>query len=405
MCGIAGWINWNRRPSYDLVHEMTNRMHHRGPDFGKVTDLGPAIFGHRRLSIIDHDIASNQPMQSSCGNYWLVFNGEIYNYQSLKDKLKSLGVNFSTNSDSEVLLELFARWGAESISMLNGMFAFAVWDVSRQRLTLVRDRAGEKPVYFGSDGFGGLIFSSELAPLRLHPNFQKGIDLEALNQYLTLNYVTGPLSLLSGVSKLLPGTYLEFTKSKLEQKQYWSLQNFYKSKRTIVNENYAAEELRDLIDDATKLRMVADVPIGAFLSGGIDSATIVSAMQEGGMRSKINTFSVGFSEKGYSELNEAEATADYLQTYHHNMMVGGNIEHEFRRVISRMDEPVADTSFIPFYYLAKFSRESVTVALSGDGGDELLAGYETYAADKIHHFTKIISPNLVSPLELSLIHI
>jgi asparagine synthase (glutamine-hydrolysing) len=385
MCGIAGWVSWNKKPSMHLVEAMTNRMHHRGPDFGNVVDLGPMILGHRRLSIVDHNPASNQPMQSACGNYWLVFNGEIYNFKDIRARLESSGVGFKTNSDSEVLIEAFKKWHVDCIPMLNGMFAFAIWDSYRQTLFLVRDRVGEKPLFYGEDGFGGIIFASELNSMRLHGKFNSQINFEALNQFLTLNYVTGSESMVSGVSKLLPGTYLEIKNSKITHVQYWDLAAFYNKKSVFQNERQAAEELGLLIDDATRIRMIADVPVGAFLSGGIDSASIVSAMQRSDIGHSVKTFSMGFQERGYSESKEAKFTANFLDVEHHEMVVGKNLPDEFIKIVEAMDEPVADTSFIPFYYLSKFARKKIIVSLSGDGGDELLGGYETYVADKLHN--------------------
>jgi asparagine synthase (glutamine-hydrolysing) len=384
MCGIVGWVSWDRPPEVSILERMNSQLIHRGPDAGGILANGPMAFGHRRLSIIDLQASANQPMMSVCKRYVIVFNGEIYNFKTLRNELEILGAKFNTNGDTEVILEAFKFWGYECLERLEGMFAFALWDVKKEELFLARDRLGEKPLYYSQIAGRGLIFASELKALRSNPYVGTDIDLNAFSQYLTLNYVSGDYSMIKGVSKLLPGHFLIYSKkSKVNLFSYWDLASFFNSKKSGLSENDAAGQLRSLLNEAVEARMVSDVPIGAFLSGGIDSSSIVASMVRATGPGLVNTFCIGFSEQGYSEAGESEQVAKFLNASHHELIVGKKINSDFKKIICSMDEPVADTSFIPFYYLAKFARQSVKVALSGDGGDELLAGYETYAADKL----------------------
>lgn len=384
MCGIVGWVSWDSPPEIAVLKKMNAQLMHRGPDAGAVFATGPMAFGHRRLSIIDLSASANQPMRSQCNRYVITFNGEIYNFRALRDELIDLGAKFNTNGDTEVILEAFKIWGYDCLDRLEGMFAFALWDFAKEELFLARDRLGEKPLYYSLIAGRGLVFASELQSLRSNPYISSEIDLTAFSQYLTLNYVSGDHSMISGVSKLLPGHFLIYSKkSEVNLSQYWDLASFYNAKKSNLSEEVAAGKLKRLIDEAVEARMVSDVPIGAFLSGGIDSSSIVSSMVRAAGPGLVNTFCIGFDEQGYSEAGEAMRVAKYLKAAHHELIVGENIQRDFKKIIYSMDEPVADNSFIPFYFLAKFAHQSVKVALSGDGGDELLAGYETYSADKL----------------------
>jgi asparagine synthase (glutamine-hydrolysing) len=395
MCGIVGWVSWAFPPDLDVVKKMNAQLIHRGPDAGEVYTAGPIALGHRRLSIIDLHKSANQPMFSLCKRFIIVFNGEIYNFKILKKELEYCGAKFITNGDTEVILEAFRIWGHSCIKRLEGMFSFAIWDSLKQELFLARDRLGEKPLYYSVCNGKGLIFASELQALRSNPSISTEIDLNAFGQYLTLNYVTGHQSMIQGVSKLLPGHYLVYSQvGGIKIDSYWDLAEHFNAKKSTQSAGTAALQLQLLLDNSVKARMVSDVPIGAFLSGGIDSSSIVAAMVKGAESKLVNTFCIGFKEKGYSEANEARKIASHLNTSHHEYIVGENIDQDFKKIICSMDEPVADTSFIPFYYLAKFSRQFVKVALSGDGGDEILAGYETYSADRLTNILKSV-PNLV----------
>jgi asparagine synthase (glutamine-hydrolysing) len=384
MCGIVGWVSWDDLPEASVLEKMNSQLIHRGPDFGEIYANGPMAFGHRRLSIIDLNANANQPMISQCNRYVIVFNGEIYNFKALRDELGVLGAKFKTNCDTEIILEAFKNWGYDCLERLEGMFAFALWDSDKEELFLARDRLGEKPLYYSQIARRGLIFASELQALRSNPYVSSDIDLNAFSQYLTLNYVSGDHSMIKNVSKLLPGHFLVYSKkSKVRLYPYWDLASFYNAKKSNLSANAAAGQLKILLDEAVEARMVSDVPIGAFLSGGIDSSTIVASMVQATGPGLVNTFCIGFDEQGYSEAGEAQQVAKFLNAAHHELIIGKNIHRDFEKIIFSMDEPVADTSFIPFYYLAKFAHQSVKVALSGDGSDELLAGYETYSADKL----------------------
>ena len=384
MCGIVGWVSWGSPPEASVLEKMNSQLIHRGPDAGAIFANGPMAFGHRRLSIIDLHANANQPMKSHCNRYVIVFNGEIYNFKALRNELRVLGAKFNTNGDTEVILEAFKIWGYDCLEHLEGMFAFALWDSAKGELFLARDRLGEKPLYYSQIAGRGLVFASELQSLRSNPYISSEIDLNAFSQYLTLNYVSGDHSMIKGVSKLLPGHFLTYSKnSQIRLLPYWDLASFYNAKKSDLSEEAAAGQLKILLDKAVDARMVSDVPIGAFLSGGVDSSSIVASMVRATGPGLVNTFCIGFDEPGYSEAGEAKQVAKYLNTAHHELIVGENIHHDFKKIICSMDEPVADTSFIPFYFLAKFAHQSVKVALSGDGGDELLAGYETYSADKL----------------------
>jgi len=372
---------------------MNDSMSHRGPDASSIAINGPLILGHRRLSIIDLSKSANQPMSDNAGNL-IAFNGEIYNFRELRRELADENNLFRTQSDTEVILAAYRRWGLECLTRLNGMFAFAIWDSKLQRLMLARDRMGEKPLFYAEDGFGGFIFASDLNALRAHPSIVSRIDPKAMGQFLALNYTLTDSCLLEGVQKLPPASFAVIERGRKPQvKRYWDLAQFFHLKRNgnIAN---ATEELGALIQDAVRMRMIADVPLGAFLSGGVDSSTISAAMARIVGPDLVQTFSIGFLEKGFSELDDARATASFLGTDHNDQIVDSGMAESLTQILSFFDEPMADTSIIPLYYLAQFSRDKVTVSLSGDGCDEILAGYETYSADKARNLTRWLPRSL-----------
>jgi asparagine synthase (glutamine-hydrolysing) len=400
MCGIAGILDARSAPQPDLVGRMAAAMAHRGPDHRAVIEQAPVTLGHARLAIIDLDPSGNQPMALPDRDLWIVFNGEIYNFVALRDELEGMGVRFRTRGDTEVILNAYATWGMDFLSRLNGMFALALWDGRTRQLILARDRAGEKPLFFTRLPGGGLVFASELKALRLHPAVSDVIDPGALAQYLGHNYVLGDRCILQGVEKLPPAHAMVVeADGSGEPFEYWSLARCFATKRQFASEADAAEELSALLDDAVRLRMVSDVPLGAFLSGGIDSAAIVASMVRNQAAGSILTFSIGFAEKSFSELPEAQAMAHHLKVDHHARMVDGEMARILPMLTSMADEPFADTSIIPCWFLADFARKKVTVALSGDGGDELFAGYETYAADRVHRrAAPLVPPRLARGL-------
>ena len=390
MCGIAGFIDCKRSDvdkRQGIAHAMGEAMFRRGPDGGDVwvsQDHGIA-FSHRRLSIIDLSDAGRQPMTSSCGRYVLVYNGEIYNAAQIRPKIIARkGTNFKGHSDTEVLLEALATWGVEdTLEQLVGMFTFALWDKRDKRLILCRDRLGIKPLYW-SYNEGSLIFGSILKALKQHPKCPTQIDHDAVASYLRFNYIPAPQSIYKGVQKLLPGQTLTFDLEGDKEPvltTYWQLDNAVTKGREnpfLGNDNEAISALENLLEDAVGKRMISDVPFGAFLSGGIDSSTVTALMQKQSS-SPVRTFSIGFEEQAYNEAHHASEVAKHLGTDHTELYVTPS---EARDVIPQLsdiyDEPFADSSQIPTYLVSKLTREHVTVALSGDGGDELFGGYRRH---------------------------
>jgi len=386
MCGIVGC--WDKRGTdTSIVERMATQIQHRGPDDAGVwldEESGLAL-AHRRLSIIDISPAGHQPMVSPCGRFILVYNGEIYNHQDLRADLEDEGGHFDWcgHSDTETLLAGLRHWGVEgTLKRLNGMFAFALWDKVERNLFLARDRMGEKPLYYGGNG-GAFLFSSELKSLKAHPHWQGDIDRNALTLYMRHNYIPTPWSIYQGISKLQPAHFVvvrEAGQIVSEPQCYWDLKQI--AARGSADANGSPEELIDELDellrDAIRKRMIADVPLGAFLSGGFDSSTVVALMQAQSAR-PVKTFTIGFHEKGHNEADHAKAVAKHLGTDHTELYV---TPEEAMAVIPRLpaiwDEPFSDSSQIPTLLVSELARQHVTVSLSGDGGDELFCGYNRY---------------------------
>ncbi|EKD55086.1 MAG: hypothetical protein ACD_60C00027G0012 [uncultured bacterium] len=395
MCAISGIISqiaaYQRR---DFLIPILSAMTKRGPDGTQIEVLAnEGCFGHNRLSIIDLSERAKQPMWDTTSRYCLTFNGEIYNYQALRRELVSLGHLFRTESDSEVLIEAFAEWGISSLARFVGMFAFAVWDKQECQLYLARDRMGEKPLYYAPiDGSfqKGLVFASELKGLIQYPWVERTLSMTALNHYLSFNYTSTADAIFQGVYKLPPASYLQYDLKTHQYKvrEYWSLAECFHQKLTISFAK-AQEQLEILLAEVIKDKLIADVPLGAFLSGGIDSATIVSEMCRY-QSDQVNTYSIGFPEKSYSELALSQKTARYLKVNHQTRTIVPDFSTLLPKLIYAFDEPFADTSLIPTYLLCAFAREKVTVSLSGDGGDELFGGYITYQADRYHQFMQYL---------------
>ena len=391
MCGIAGSWTFSRKQSsqemQDLANQMGDCLIHRGPDEGGVwVDPREGIaLAHRRLSILDLSPAGHQPMTSRSGQYVLILNGEIYNFIELRQELESLGHVFRGRSDTEVLLAAIDEWGIDgAITRSNGMFAFAVWDCKRRQLRLVRDRIGEKPLYYAWTG-DAFLFGSELKALRCHPNFRAEIDRGSLALYLRHNYIPAPYSIYKGVHKLPPGSTLCISdpgSGPHPSASYWSARKVAEQGVAVPFSGSAEEaiaQLEMLLRASVRSQMVADVPLGAFLSGGIDSSIVVALMQAQSDR-PVKTFTIGFHEPGYDEAGYAGAVAKSLGTDHTELYVTAQ---ETMAVVPQLptiyDEPFSDSSQIPTFLVSKLARRFVTVSLSGDGGDELFAGYRRYA--------------------------
>ncbi len=389
MCGICGKLSWTAPPERGVVERMTAKLVHRGPDAQGFLFRGPLAFGHRRLSVIEPSAASDQPMADVDGRAFIIFNGEIYNFREVRRELEALGARFRTQSDTEVILEAYKRWGLPALEKLNGMFALALWDEPARRLVLARDRLGKKPLYYARLAGGGVVFASELKALVEDPAVGRELNPEALSHYLSHNYTLTAAAIFSGVEKLPAAHVLVLEEGKPAiPAPYWDLAAHFREKRRFASEAEAAEAVGELLEDAVRLRLVADVPLGAFLSGGIDSSAIVAAMCRLRPPAENETFSVGFAEPGYSELAEARRVASLLGVEHRDQVVGETVAEELADIVYAADEPFADSSMIPTYYLARHTRRHVTVALSGDGGDELFAGYPTYLADRAHRLTR-----------------
>ncbi len=394
MCGFAGIISLNSQRSADMltdIDRMADKLAHRGPDdagIWKDTERGLAL-GHRRLSIIDLSQAGHQPMISATGRFVIVFNGEIYNFLSLKQSLLDTQADypFRGHSDTEILLAAIETWGLEkTLAKIKGMFAFALWDRERSTLYLARDRLGEKPLYYGTSG-KVFLFASELKAMMVHREWQGKLDRKALAMYMKYGFIPSPYSIFVGIQKLKPGHFIAVKYSDhqdsvaIKEHAYWSLERVRASAQREVlpaDPGLIATTLEESLRQSLRGQMVADVPLGAFLSGGIDSTTIVALMQQLSER-PVNTFSIGFKEQEFNEAKHAGLVAKHLQTDHHELIVG----HEdalavIPEIASIWDEPFADASQIPTYLVSKLARQSVKVCLSGDGGDELFAGYNRY---------------------------
>ncbi len=392
MCGFSGYLSSSEQiHSADILHRMGDRIAHRGPDStGEWHDLEANVgLCHRRLSILDISSAGHQPMVSASDRYVIAFNGEIYNHLSLRLELElsHCAPVWRGHSDTETLLAGFDAWGIEAtVKKSVGMFAFAVWDKKTRQLTLGRDRFGEKPLYYGWQGQGDnavFLFGSELKALRAHPAFENSINRSALSLQLKLNYIPAPYSIYDGISKLLPGHLLTVSLLHREPTQsiFWSASQAAEAGAANLfsgSPNQAIDHLETLLKDAIKQQMISDVPLGAFLSGGIDSSLIVALMQTQSMK-PVKTFTIGFNEQGYDEAIFAKKIAGYLGTDHHELYV---TPHQAMAVIPRLpsvyDEPFSDSSQIPTYLVSQLAKEHVTVSLSGDAGDELFCGYNRY---------------------------
>ena len=405
MCGICGIVDFSGDSvQEDILRKMCQMMIHRGPDDEGVYinhqlqatshQSKPSVgLGHRRLSIIDLSVSGHQPMCNEDGTIWIVLNGEIYNYIELVKDLKEKGHKFKSNTDTEAIIHLYEEYGEECVKKLRGMFAFTIWDEKEEVLMLARDRPGKKPLlYYYKNGI--FCFSSEFSSLLASGLIDKEIDPKAINYYLTFGYIPAPMTIYKNVYKLPPAHILIFKNGQVNIKRYWNLDY---TKKIEISEEEAASEVLRLLKEAVKIRLQSDVPLGAFLSGGIDSSTIVALMSQL-TGERVKTFSIGFDDKDYSELKYANKVADTFNTEHHEFVVKPNVIEILPILIDHYGEPYADSSAIPTYYVSRQTKQHVTVALNGDGGDEVFAGYERYQAVLLSEMYQKIPAILRNPL-------
>ena len=394
MCGIVGIV---RSDGVDidrgLLDQMCEAIRHRGPDDDGFYVNGPVGLGMRRLAIIDLK-TGQQPIHNSDRSSWIVFNGEIYNYLELREKLEKLGHTFYTNSDTEAIVHAYDQYGSDCPKHLRGMFAFAIWNEKTQELFLARDRVGKKPLLYAELN-GEFIFGSEFSALLTHPKLSREINPEAIHYYLSYMCVPAPLTAYRAIKKLEPGHWLRFRNGDVKIERYW-LPDF--SKKTSIDEVEAGERAIEILRDAVRVRLMSEVPLGAFLSGGIDSSAVVALMSQE-MSQPVKTFSIGFEEQDFSELQHARRVAEHVGAQHHEFIVRPDAMEVLPTLVEHYGEPYADSSAVPTYYVARETRRHVTVALNGDGGDESFAGYERYAAmrlaEKYHKLPRMLRQGLI----------
>lgn len=404
VCGIAGMLNRSCH-SIDraVLTRMCERIRHRGPDDDGYYIDGPVALGQRRLTVIDAP-TGHQPMTNEDGSVWVTYNGEIYNFVELRDQLSALGHRFSSKSDTEVVVHAYEEYGPECVTRFRGMFAFALWDARTRCLFLARDHVGKKPLFY-AEASGQFVFASELQALVEHPAMRRTIDCSAIDDYLAYGYIPAPKTIYEGVHKLEPGHYLVVPEHQREPSapayrphRYWRLDYMPK---LALSEDDAVDELMDTLREAVRLRLVADVPLGALLSGGVDSSLIVAVMSQLSDR-PVKTFSIGFEQAEYNELAYARRVAQRYGTDHHELIVRSSAVDVLPLLVRHYGEPYADSSAIPSYYVAQMTRDEVTVALNGDGGDECFAGYQRYLgsslADAYQRLPELMRVGLIEPL-------
>ncbi len=395
MCGICGKIDLEGTPvERYVIDNMVNTLYHRGPDDSGIMIKGNVGLGHSRLSIIDLSKKGRQPIANENKTVWIVFNGEIYNFPELKRFLISKGHEFMSDTDTEVIVHLYEEYGMECLNHLRGMFAFAIFDEKKSLLFLARDRLGKKPLYYYFDN-KVFIFASEIKAILQDRVIKKNPDLKAIHHYLTYQFVPSPFTAFKNIKKLPPAHFLTLKNKKIEIKRYWDI-NYYPKR----NESYKVirEKLREGLEEAVKIRMISDVPLGVFLSGGIDSSIVVSLMSRLSDE-PIKTFSVGFEDEEYNELEYARLVAERFNTEHREFIVKPEALEVLPKLVWHYNEPFADPSAIPTYYISKVAKDYVKVVLNGDGGDELFAGYDRYLisiiAKKIERFFPLFIVNVL----------
>jgi len=380
MCGITGKLHFD--PTHPVNETLIRRMNavlrHRGPDDEGVWTGGPIGLGQRRLAIIDLSPTGHQPMSNEDGTVWITYNGEIYNHLELRADLERRGHRYRSTSDTETVLHLYEEYGRDCVTYLRGMFAFALWDSRHRRLLLARDRFGQKPLLY-AETVAGLTFASEIKALLQDPAISRDVDEVALHHYLTYGYVPAPWTAFRQIRKLPPASTLLWEEGRSSIERYWTLSY---SPKLEIGEEEAAEQLLALLREATRMRLMSQVPLGAFLSGGIDSSAVVALMAEA-MAEPVQTFSIGFEDQSFNELLYARQVAQRYATDHHEFTVTPDALAVLPELVWAYGEPFADSSALPTYYVAKMTRQHVTVALNGDGGDEAFAGYDRYLASQL----------------------
>lgn len=387
MCGICGQVNLDEghHVEREKLLRMASALLHRGPDGEGVWNSRHVGLAHRRLAIIDLRALADQPMTNEDGSIWLVFNGEIYNFRELRSELELKGHVFRTNSDTEVIIHAYEAYGKDSLSRLRGMFAFALWDERKQTLLLARDRVGKKPLFYfhANDRF---LFASEIKAILSDPSVPRQVNPIAMDHFLALQYIPSPLTAFQGIKKLPAAHWLELHRGQVTTGRYWQLD--YTPKRQITMQD-ALVELRWHFAEAVRLRLISDVPIGAFLSGGVDSSAVVAFMAQE-MSTPVKTFAVGFEEASFDERSFARQVAQRYSTDHTELIVKAPVQDILPRLLWHYDEPFGDPSAVPSYEIASLTRQHVTVVLNGDGGDENFAGYDWYARDRFFQSMEII---------------
>ena len=378
MCGIAGFVRKSKKIEPNLIESMLACMEHRGPDDKGIFQddkVSPfCTLGHRRLSIIDLK-TGHQPLADESGDNCCVYNGEVYNFQELRKELEEKGYKFKTTSDTEVIVNAYHAYGKECVKKFNGMFAFGIWNNKKKTLFLARDRVGIKPLYYYEDN-DSFLFSSSLKSFRKLDFIKKDIDMGTLSEYLQYLYINAPKTIYKTIKKLEPGTTLFYKDGRVTLEKYWNIQ---KTEKLVSKENDAIDKLREILSDSVKKRLISDVPLGVFLSGGVDSS-IITALASKHSPNKIKTFSIAFKGKGYyDESKFAKKVSQLFETEHREEEVSPNLKNDLSNIVDFLDEPFADSSFLPTYYLSKFTTKHVKVALSGTGGDDIFAGYRRYA--------------------------
>lgn len=394
MCGICGFVH-NHIEQNVVLQSMNQTINHRGPDdegyyFDIMNDGVQIGFAQKRLSIIDLSIKGHQPMTTEDGKIVITYNGEIYNYKQIREELIKFGYTFVSGTDTEVIINAYVQWGIECVKKFNGMFAFALYDKENNTVYLARDRMGVKPLYYYYNG-QDLVFASELKPIIKYPYFSREINLAALNSYLANQYIAGANSIFKNVYRLRPGHILKWHKKQIIDVEYWSIESCLKNYSTYVGDyECAKKELKELLIDSVSHRMISDVPLGAFLSNGIDSSLIVALMREV-ICTKVKTFTIGFYEKEYNEAENAAKLAKYLGTEHHEIYLSmKDVKKYIEKIPFYCDEPMADPSIIPTMLVSEIARKEVKVVLSGDAGDELFFGYNHYTNNyKLKKYQKI----------------